>query len=101
MLCLSMQAYLFLIAPILLANVVAADLAPELPDNYSNVAIGQIGRFVEMQLFAAPVNATTPTMDALPFRLLTWGQGFYKLGLCARADVYKCLRYGELLARGP
>lgn len=68
----------------------------ELPDGITNFSQqGQIGRFLEAQLFPAPVNATVPTMGALIFRLFTWTSGFFKLRLCARADVVKCLQYGE------
>lgn len=71
----------------------------EMPDGLGNASIGQAGRFLEAQLFPAPVNATVPTMGALPYRLLTWTSSFFQLRQCARADVSKCLLYGEIIDR--
>lgn len=69
----------------------------EKPDGITNFTLsGQLGRFLEAQLFPAPVNATVPTLGALIFRVITWTSGFFRLKLCARADVAKCLRYGRI-----
>lgn len=81
-------------AAVLLNVELSVCVRPEYPDGFgSNMALGQLGRFIEAQFFVAQLNATVPTNFLLRF---SGSPNIYKLRLCERANVVDCFAYGEL-----